>query len=164
MTKKVVAWLTAILACAAFGAWAGEGVPSVRNLHKEAASARAMHGAILLVLVAKGCVYCQHVLDDFLIPMSRNPNYRSRLVMRRLEISDSARITDFNGRPVPAKTIVGRYGRQIVPTVVLLDSQGRLLGEPLVGLTTPDYYGLYLDQAIDAAVAKVRGQTSAPGN
>ncbi len=41
MTKKVGAWLTAILACAAFGAWAGEGVPPVRNLHKEAAAARA---------------------------------------------------------------------------------------------------------------------------
>jgi len=162
MTKKVVAWLTAILACAAFGAWAAEGVPPVRNLHKDGVAARAIHGAILLVLVEKGCVYCQHALDDFLIPMSRNRDYRRRLVMRRLKVSGKTNITDFDGRLAPAKTIAGRYGQQIVPAVVLLDSQGRLLGEPLVGLTTPEYYGLYLDQAIDAAVAKVRGQTPPP--
>jgi len=37
------------------------------------------------------------------------------------------------------------------------------LTEPLVGLSTPDFYGSYLDQAIEAALAKVRSGSSKQG-
>ena len=49
-----------------------------------------------------------------------------------------------------------RYRVQMVPTVMLFDAQGNVLATPLVGLTTVDFYGGYLDQAIDEAVSKVR--------
>ncbi|MEJ2655267.1 MAG: hypothetical protein P8Z69_08205, partial [Acidihalobacter sp.] len=49
-----------------------------------------------------------------------------------------------------------RYHVSFTPTVLLLDAKGRLLAKPLVGLTTEDFYGAFLDEAIDEAVARMR--------
>lgn len=61
----------------------------------------------------------------------------------------------FDGRPTTTSRVATRHGDRPAPTV-LLDGKGRMLSKPVVGLTTVDYYGMYLDEAIDTAVAKVR--------
>jgi thioredoxin-related protein len=159
--KKIFACLFAILTCASFPAFAEDGVPALHNLQQDAQAAQAKHGVILVALVAENCQYCEHVLNDFLIPMSHNKSYQDRLVMRRLLISDTGDIKDFDGTATNAGFIVGRYGYRFTPTVMLLDSEGNLIGKPVIGLSTPDFYGANLDNAIDAAVAKVRSQTTA---
>ncbi len=88
-------------------------------------------------------------------PMSRNRDYREKGVMRRLMVSDDDSIRDFDGRPATTSRVATRHGDRPAPTV-LLDGKDRMLAKPVVGLTTVDYCGMYLDEAIDTAVAKVR--------
>jgi thioredoxin-related protein len=159
--KHTYAWLFAILAWASTAAGAAEGVPAARDLQKDAAAARAIDGAMLVILVGERCVYCQRVLNEFLIPMSRNRDYQEKVVMRRLVVSDDEPILDFEGRPTTPRKLARQYGYSLVPTVLLLDGKGRMLAKPVVGLTTVDYYGMYLDEAIDQAVAKIRGKAGA---
>jgi hypothetical protein len=45
----------------------------------------------------------------------------------------------------------------MMPTVMLFSPRGVALGEPLVGFGSADYYGYFLDQHIDAALAQLRG-------
>lgn len=156
--KQFYAWALAILAWASVAAFAAEGVPPARDLQKDAAAARAVNGPILVVLVGEGCYYCERVLEEFLIPMSRNRDYQEKVVMRRLVVSDDDPIRDFEGRPTTPARLSRQYGYRLVPTVLLLDGKGRLLAKPVIGLTTVDYYGMYLDEAIDTAVAKIRGK------
>jgi hypothetical protein len=40
--------------------------------------------------------------------------------------------------------------------VLLLDSSGKRLHPPLIGIANAEMYGLYLDQAIDEAAARAR--------
>lgn len=162
MTKQILTWLLAILAWASAPAWAAGEVPPAYDLKKDAAAARAIDGAVLVVLVGQRCVYCERVLNEFLIPMSGNPDYRAKVVMRRLVVSDDSPIRDFDGRPTTPRKLARQYGFSLVPTVLLLDGKGRMLAKPVVGLTTVDYYGMYLDEAIDTALAKIRGPAPAP--
>ncbi|MFA5081295.1 MAG: hypothetical protein WC474_01965 [Hydrogenophilaceae bacterium] len=162
MTKQILAWLLAILAWASVAAGAAGSVPDARDLQKDAAAARAVDGALLVVLVGQHCVYCERVLNEFLIPMSGNRQYREKVVMRRLVVSDDTPIRDFEGRPSTPRKLARQYGYSLVPTVLLLDGKGRMLAKPVVGLTTVDYYGMYLDEAIDLAVGKIRGKAGAP--
>lgn len=157
--KHTYAWLFAILAWASAAAGAAEGVPAARDLQQDAVAARAIDGAMLIILVGERCVYCQRVLNEFLIPMSRNRDYQGKVVMRRLVVSDDVPIRDFEGRPTTPRKLARQYGYSLVPTVLLLDGKGRLLAKPVVGLTTVDYYGMYLDEAIDLALAKIRAKT-----
>jgi len=155
--KKVVTWLFVILACVTAPAWADvDGIAPVSDLQQDAASARAIKGAILLVMVAENCVYCEHVQNDFLVPMSHNPTYRDRLVMRRILVSSLDNVRGFDGKPTTPAELASLYGAKFTPTVVLLDSTGHRLAKPLIGFSSPDYYGMYLDDAINEAVAKVR--------
>jgi len=160
--KHSYAWLFAILAWASAAAWAAEGVPPARDLQQDAAAARAIDGALLIILVGKRCVYCERVLNEFLIPMSRNRDYQAKLVMRRLVVSDDRPIIDFEGRPTTPRQLARQYGYSLVPTVLLLDAKGRILAKPVVGLTTVDYYGMYLDEAIDTAIGKIRTKAVEP--
>lgn len=158
--KQLFACLLAILTWASMGAWASDEVPPAQDLRQDANAARAVNGAMLVVLVGKGCGYCERVLNEFLIPMSRLSEYQSKVVMRRMVISDDETILDFEGRPTTPARLSRQYGFRMVPTVLLLDGKGRMLAKPVVGLSTVDYYGMYLDEAIDLALNKIRGVRS----
>jgi thioredoxin-related protein len=159
--NKVVALLFAILACAWVPAWAEEdGVPPVSDLQKDGGGARAINGVILLALVAENCVYCEHVLKDFLEPMSHNTSYQERVVMRRVLVTGLDDVRGFDGKSTTPAELAEQYGTNFTPTVVLLDSTGHRLVKALIGFSGADYYGMYLDEAIDAAVAKVRPPNS----
>lgn len=151
----LMAW---IVACGVLPALAEEGVPHARDLRQEAEQARANHAALLVVFVNKPCSYCNTVLNDFLIPLSRNPEYQRKVVMRRIETTSSRELKDFSGHKTTHRGFARLHGIQMVPTVMLFDASGEVLAKPLVGITTVDYYGLYLDEVIDAALARLRGE------
>jgi thioredoxin-related protein len=157
IVKQVFGWL-AILTCSVTLARAE--VPYARDLQQDAEAARAVKGVVLLVFVGSHCSYCETALNDFLIPMSGNADYQSRVVMRRIESSGFRDLKDFSGRKVSHRKFAGDYGVRMTPTVMVFDGEGRALAKPVVGMTTPDYYGVYLDQAIDQGVAKVRARVS----
>ncbi len=163
MMKQPFVFLIAIVAWALAVTLAQADVPQARDLRKDAEAASAINGAVLMVIVGERCPYCERVLNEFLIPMSGNRNYREKLVMRRLVVSDNDPIRDFDGRATTPAKLSSKYGYSLVPTVLLLDGKGRMLAKPVVGLTTVDYYGMYLDEAIDSAVAKVRAARN-PGS
>jgi thioredoxin-related protein len=158
IVKQAFTWL-AILTCGVTLARAD--VPYARDLQQDAAAARAVQGVVLLVFVGAHCTYCETALNDFLIPMSGNADYLSRVVMRRIESTGFRDLRDFSGRKVSHRKFAGDYGVRLNPTVMVFDSEGRALAKPVVGITTPDYYGVYLDQAIDQGVAKVRSRQGA---
>jgi thioredoxin-related protein len=156
--KQALAWTVWIVTWALAPAWAAEGVPMSRNLQQDATSAKAIEAPVLVAFVGEHCSYCERVLNEFLIPMSRNPEYQGKVVMRRIQTSSDRNLRDFAG----AKSTHGRFAAghdiHLVPTIALFDAGGHMLGKPLVGLGPVDYYGMYLDEKIDQAVAKVRGQ------
>jgi hypothetical protein len=45
---------------------------------------------------------------------------------------------------------------RLVPTVLVVDTRGEPVAAPIVGLLAPDFYQLYLEQAVEAGVLKLR--------
>ncbi len=159
--KQTVAWLLAIVAWACLPAWAEEGVPYARDLQKDALLAKEKDGVVLVIFARSHCSYCETVLNQFLIPMSRNAEYQGKLVMRKVDAGGFMDLKDFHGRNISQREFADRYGVSLTPTVMLFNGKGEALAKPLVGLTTVDYYGYYLDQAIDQGVNIVRGLKAA---
>lgn len=153
--KRVLAWL-AILSCGIAAARAD--VPYAYDLQKDAEAARAVQGVVLLVFVGAHCSYCETALKEFLIPMSGNADYLAKVVMRRVESTGLRELKDFQGHKVSHRKFAGDNGARLTPTVMVFDGEGHQLSKPVVGITTPDYYGFYLDQAIDQGVTKIRAK------
>lgn len=135
-------------------AWAD--VPRAYNFREDAEAADRINGAVLVAFVGEYCGYCEIALNEFLSPMNGNADYQEKVVMRRVIVSAGDDLIDFDGNRISSDDFASRYGNRMVPTVILLDGRGRVLAKPVVGLTTVDYYGYYLDQAIDTAVGKIR--------
>ena len=132
----------------------------VHDLAAVARDARARRLPIALVVSMDHCPYCVRLEEDFLRPMLISGDYTDRVIICKLDLDSYQRVRDFQGRETTGRDLAGRYGVRLAPTVLLLDPQGEELAPRLVGLTTPDFYGGYLDAAIDESVSKLRGDSS----
>ncbi len=160
MKRHLIALWLVILACTSPAAGAAghpfagnaSGVPTADNLQADAQAAAELGGTVLLVFVSDRCGYCEIVLNEFLIPMSRNTDYSQRIVMRRIVTNSDRPLRNFRGEPLTHRRFAQGVGVRMTPVVQMFGDKGQLLGKPLVGLTTIDYYGHYLDQTIDRAM------------
>ncbi|MCW9023980.1 MAG: hypothetical protein OQK73_04795 [Gammaproteobacteria bacterium] len=129
-------------------------IPQVTNLQKEARAAEAQHVPLLLMFSFHHCPFCAVVREEFLEPMKISGDYEDKVLMRIIEM-DGADLVDFDGKSVPTRDLSQRYDVTLGPTIILVNARGELLTEPLVGITTRDFYGGYLDDAIMAAQKKL---------
>lgn len=145
-----------ILACG-FPALADPGaVPHARDLAADAAIARAQRAPLLLFFTQTHCPYCARARTRYIGPMADSPAQRLRVVIREVDIETDTRLRGFRGEITSPKTLAKTYGVRAVPTVVVVDGAGRVLADPIVGLSD-DFYGAYLDNAVEAGIAAVRG-------
>ncbi|MFW1676245.1 thioredoxin fold domain-containing protein [Pontibacter sp. JAM-7] len=103
---------------------------------------------ILLLVSQPDCIYCIQLSNDLLQPMQRNTGYTNRTRFLRIEINTQQQFTDFDGNSITANAFAKRYAISMTPSLLLLDPTGQQLSEPLIGYTTPELYGFYLDQAL----------------
>ena len=150
-----------ILACA-FGLpvmAAGQAdVPLTDSLKTESREATNRKVPIMLLFTSPECHYCERVKNEFLGPMVTDPAYRNKVIIRQVEVGSDWKLVGFDGK----KTTHGAYaaGQKVfmVPTIKVVDAQGKELSKPIVGLLTPDYYFGYIESAIDEGLEKIRGK------
>lgn len=132
---------------------AGPEVQVADNLAQVTDEAAERGVPLLLVFSSPECSYCTLLEEDFLQPMLISGMYEDKVIIRKLNIDAGSMVVDFQGRNRLARAIADDYDIDMTPTVVLLGPEGRELTQRLIGVTTPDFYGGYLDRAIDAANA-----------
>ncbi len=111
---------------------------------------------ILLMFSAEYCSYCVRVEEEFLKPMLRSGDYEDKVLIRKIKIDRFDKIRDFDGKSIAIEAFSSRYNVYVTPTIVFLDSSGAQLAPKRVGLSTPDFYGGYLDQSIETALDILR--------
>jgi thioredoxin-related protein len=131
-------------------------IPEITDLRQEAALARKQRLPILVMFSSDYCPYCTTMKNDFLKPMMFSGAYDDKILFRMLELRAGADVIDFDGRKVNVWEFAERYKVRVTPTLVFLDYQGIAMAPKMVGLTTPDFFGGYLDDAISTAYNHVR--------
>ena len=151
----VVSLTTILLGMVCIGPQAA-GVPLAIDLHREGRQAEQLCIPVLLEFAADHCEYCTLLEQEVLNPTLLNRDYERRVLMRKLVIDRSTQLRDFDDTPVTAAELASRYQVFVTPTLLFVDSHGRELAERMVGVMTLDFYGGYLDQAMEASSAKLR--------
>ncbi len=156
LTRWILACLAALIAALACAAPAAAQMAQARDLAADARLA-AERGIPLLVLFSEtGCAWCERARQEFLLPMQRNPDYRAKVMMREVVVDSGAAMVDFGGIKTTHAEFARRSRVSMMPTVMLFGPRGEALSEPLVGFGSTDYYGYFIDQRIDAALAALR--------
>lgn len=133
-------------------------VPLTDSLKQEGKDAAGRKVPIMLLFASPECHYCERVKNEFLGPMVNDPAYRNKVIIRQVEVGSDWTLIGFDGK----KTTHGAYasGQKVfmVPTVKVVDAQGKELSKPIVGLLTPDFYFGYIESAMEEGLEKIRGK------
>lgn len=135
---------------------AAEDIGYARDLSADGQTMRAKGIPVLVIFTRPDCPYCDRLMAEYLIPMQRNKSYQTRVLMRQIEVGGDDPLVDFSGRTITHAQFAARHRASLTPTIKLFDASGIELTGAIIGYTTPDLYGGYLDQAIDEAFAKSR--------
>lgn len=135
-----------------------EALPVLTNLLQEKATAGS-HRFLLVLVSQPGCSYCTLIEDEILKPMQISGNYDKQLLIRNLIIHDDRSIIDAMGIPLDATGFARRYKTSLTPTLLFLDPMtGDELAPKMVGVTTIEMYGYYVDKAIIKASKQLIAQ------
>ena len=135
-------------------------IPQVTDLSEDAGQAGQRHLPIVLLFSAEHCSYCETLKRDFLKPAIYSGSYANRILFREVMLVPGKSVRDFDGSEINVYDLSDRYHVKVTPTLVFVDRNGREMAEKMVGLGTPDFYGTYLDEAIQTAYRQVRAQSS----
>lgn len=151
------AFTALILACVCFAATVqADPLPVVRDLDAVAKIARVQYAPVFVAFTLKRCPYCNTARRDYWVPMNSDNAWRGKVVMVELVMDATPELHDFEGKPTNARDFARRFGIRSAPTVIVFDADGTPATQPLVGLSSGDFYGAYLERAIEAGVAKMR--------
>ncbi|MBE0614483.1 MAG: thioredoxin family protein [Burkholderiales bacterium] len=151
-------WILACLAALFVAAPAWAQMIEARDLAADARLASKQNIPLLILFSEAGCPWCERARQEFLLPMQRNPEYQSKVMMREIEIGSAAALIDFAGKKTTQGEFASRHRVSMMPTVMMLGPRGETLAEPLVGFRGADFYGYFLDQRIDTALAQLRAK------
>lgn len=157
----VLGLLSSFLAVTATAAPAPK-ITEVRDLSHAAALSRQRHVPLMLMFSAKGCSYCTVLENEFLRPMLLSGDYTDKVLIRKVDVK-AGDLRDFDGTSVTSAALAARYKVVVTPTLVFLDPQGHQLTQRMVGLSTPDMYGSYLDDSIDVALGRFNAPRTLAG-
>jgi len=136
------------------GTAAATELPPAVDLRRDATEARSRGVPLLVLFSLDDCGYCERVRQEFLLPVQQSPEWSGRVIMRQVEMKSPRVLTDFAGRAISHGKFAREQRVRLAPTVKVFDAEGREAAEPLVGLLTPELYGLYLERALQDGLAR----------
>ena len=128
----------------------------VTNLNHDGHEAREKQIPILMFFSMKHCPYCVEVEEDYLKPILRNREYDGKVIIRKVRIDGTNSMRDFTGKERDIEEFGDDYNVSMVPTLVLVDSNGKQLTPSIRGISNSHYYSAELDTAIDISTQKLR--------
>jgi hypothetical protein len=129
-------------------------LPKATDLAADARVAQQSGIPVLVLVSLAGCPHCEGIRRGHLTPMLKDRPPRA--IIRQVDLQSSAPVKGFSGKATTHEAWLAEQGIKFAPVVLLFTSEGKRAVEPLVGAMLPDFYGAYLDDAIQAATAKSR--------
>ncbi|MDH5633437.1 MAG: thioredoxin family protein [Gammaproteobacteria bacterium] len=151
----MTAWATVIQAGAAF-----KGLPKATDLRADSRLAQRTQRPIMVFFASAYCGYCDLVAELYLRPMLESGSHEDRILLRVVQTDDSAgRMIGFDGRRTYHADFASRHAASLTPLIKFYGPDGRELVPEIFGYNNPDYWGYYLEEAINLAVKKLRASS-----
>ncbi|MDT3677415.1 MAG: thioredoxin fold domain-containing protein [Burkholderiaceae bacterium] len=160
-TRRLVASACALVALAPFAPFAASeaGAAETPTLDgtRSPQTLLAEHDAHVVVALfsVPGCPYCEVVRDNYLRHLEGAVR-GVRVAEYGIADQRSFKRTGSGDAPRSPAALAKSLGIRFSPTVAFLGDDNHELAERLVGYSSPDFYGAYLDVGIVRALARAR--------
>ena len=126
-------------------------LPFVSNLQTDGTHASKKQLPIMIMFVSDECPFCLTAKEDYIIPMIISGEYEDKVIIRLVDIDSSDLLTDFHGNKMTMETFSNKQKINFTPYVKFFTAEGTELVKPIIGISNKDYYGVFLDDAIESA-------------
>lgn len=150
MKRRTVLAASMVFAARA-GAGDAPGMPLSLSLQEELRAALGMSEPLLVMVSLEGCVHCERVRRQHLVPLRA----QTRLPIVQVDMRSDHATVDFRGQRRTHDQLVRSWGVEAAPTVLFFGREGREIAPRLRGASIPDFYGAYLDDRIQTARAQL---------
>jgi len=130
----------------------------VRDFAELAKEADADRKIILLEMSASYCGYCRTLEEEIIKPMLRSGDYSEHVLIRKLEIDSHYPMQNLNGTSTSPASLSNEYDIFVTPTLLFLDGQGKEVSERILGVNSLDFYGAYVDEALDQGYRTIQNR------
>ena len=127
-------------------------LPIASSLQDELAGALKAGQPLVLMVSLDGCPYCKIAREHYLAPMRDEQG----LHVVQINMQQKVIVKDLQGHSKTHEQLIAELKVAIAPTLIFYGRQGAEVAERLVGVTSEDFYGAYLEQRLATARAKVR--------
>jgi hypothetical protein len=127
-------------------------LPRPASLATELQRALALRKALVVMVSLHGCPYCKLVRESYLAPLNADGQ-----PVVQLELEGSMPLLDLRGQPSTHALVVRGMDVRLAPTVLFFGRGGTEAAGRLAGVASPDFYGAYLQERVDAANRSVSG-------
>ena len=135
---------------------ADDAISTVKDLRKLKQQAENHGVPVVLLFTSEDCVYCKAIKENYLLPMSKTAQYKTKVLFKQLFIDEFAYLRNGNGELVAGDQVALKYDVDVTPTILFINADGKELSERIVGISGFDYFDKLLEvhiaQAIDTYV------------
>lgn len=151
----ILAWLA--LPAGAQTASPPGGIEPARDLVSDARVMREKRVPLMVFYSRDDCTWCEKARREYLLPLARNAN--SAVLIRQVDMDRATPLIDFAGRATTMGAFAVSEKARMSPTLMFYGPDGRQLAEPIVGFKLADFYGAYIDRAIEEARGRLADGT-----
>lgn len=143
------AWLGLTLLCgieSPVGA-AQAALPAAKSLPDELALALKGGGPLVVMVSLDGCPFCKTVRENYLSPLRAQEG----LIVVQVDMRSAAPVVAFNAAALTHDRLTRAWAITMAPTLLFFGPSGVEVAPRLVGVSSQDYYGAFLDDRLAQA-------------
>ena len=133
-------------------------IPLASDLGKTAQLAQQQGIPTIIFVTRDGCPYCRTLRNSVLLPMFAAGKFAQKATLLEVNLDQVEPITGFAGEWLTGQDFGELYQAEMTPTLLFLDAQGREISQRRIGISSLEYYGYYLERAIEESRAMLSGR------
>ena len=121
---------------------------TITNWKEISALSKQKQIPIVIMVDQEDCPYCDKVESEFFAAILAGKEFDDKAIIGKMSLDDGHYVVTETNEKMPSREFLHAFAADFTPTILFLDSEANELVEKMVGLSTPDYYGYYLEKAI----------------
>lgn len=130
---------------------AGRELPTSKSLQNDIAAALKTSKPLVVLVSLDNCSFCKIARENYLLPLMRE----QAIAVVQINLGYSTPIVDALGKHTTQAELIASLQIKAAPTILFLGKNGQELAARLVGGSTSDFYGAYLDERLRIAQAVI---------
>lgn len=122
-------------------------IPASKSLQFEIAAALKILSPLVVFVSLDNCPFCKIARNNYLIPLMSE----QAIPIVQVNFRHTTSVFDWHGKLTTQDQLIRAWGVKVAPTVLFLGKEGREVAPRLVGGSTSDFYGAYIEERIRTA-------------